>query len=184
MDFSKLVMDRRTVHSYRQEAVSESDVMEALKLSLWSMNHKLTFPWVYLSVGPLARQKIAELAVKLKSTKEPLNEVKTKATRDSVLNPSHFISLGLRLSGNSAQEHEDYATLAASVQIAALLLWQKGVGTKWSTGGMTKHPETYEILGLNPSEIRLEGALMIGIPAAVPAAPERPNLERVFRKTT
>lgn len=184
MDFSKLVIERRTVHSYRQAAVSEADVVEALNLSLWSMNHKLTFPWVYISVGPEARQKIADLAVRLKSAKEPLNEIKTKATRDTVLNPSHFIALGLKLSGNPSQEHEDYATLASSVQIAALALWQKGIATKWSTGGMTKHAETYQILGVNPAEVRLEGALMIGVPASVPPTPQRPDIHQVLRKTT
>jgi nitroreductase len=182
MDFSKLVLSRRTVHNYRAEPVSEDVVLEALSLGLWAMNHRLTFPWVYVLAGPEARARLADLAVELKGAKEPLSEVKAKATRETVLNPSYLVFLGLKRS-EPKQEHEDYATLAASVQLTALALWQKGIGSKWSTGGFALHSRTYEILGLNPAEVKLEGALMIGVPAVVPSAPERPALEQFLRRT-
>lgn len=182
MDFSKLVLGRRTVHNYRAEKVSEQDVQEALSLSLWAMNHRLTFPWVYVLAGPEARALLADLAVELKGAKESLGEVKVKATREVVLNPAYLVFLGVKRS-HPKQEHEDYATLAASVQIASLSLWQKGIGSKWSTGGFTTHSRSYEILGLAPSEVQLEGALMIGMPAVVPSAPERPELDRFLRRT-
>lgn len=184
MDFSKLVLSRRTVHNYRSEAVPEKLVEEALSLSLWSMNHRLTFPWVYISVGPQARARLADLAVELKGAKEPLSEVKAKATRDNVLNPSHLIVLGMKLNADPKIQHEDYATLAASVQIAALALWEKGIASKWSTGGFLSQSRSYEILGVDPNEVRLEGGLMIGIPATLPAAPERPALSGILRTTT
>jgi hypothetical protein len=182
MDFSKLVLDRRTVHNYRAENIPEDVIREALALSLWAMNHRLTFPWVYVVAGAGARGRLADLAVELKSAKEPLNEIKSKATRETVLNPAYLVFLGHKRS-EPKQEHEDYATLAASVQILSLALWQKGIGSKWSTGGFTVHARTYEILGLNPAEVKLEGALMIGVPAVVPAAPERPVLEHFLRYT-
>jgi hypothetical protein len=184
MDFRELVLTRRTVHNYHSDPVSDSLVEESLRLSLWAPNHKLTFPWVYTLVGRAARERLADLAVELKGAKsgEPLSPEKAKAVRDSVLNPSHLLSLALKKSGTPAQMHEDYATLACSVQIMSLHLWQNGVATKWSTGGFGVHDKTYGILGLDPAEVKLEGMLMIGRGSIVPAAAVRPDLSKFLRK--
>jgi nitroreductase len=184
MDLRELVLTRRTVHNYLPDAVPESLIEEALRLSLWAPNHKLTFPWVYTVIGRKKREQIADLAVELRAAKEmaPLSEVKIKAARDNVLLPSHLVSLGLKTTKDARQAHEDYATLACSVQIMSLHLWRHGVATKWSTGGFYSHPKTYEILGLNPMEVRLEGGLLIGRAQMVPDKPERPDLSSVVRR--
>lgn len=183
MDFTELVRSRRTVHSYRPATVPEEWVKEALALSLWAPNHRLTFPWIYIQVGPQARTKLADLAVELKSKKSPLSEVQQKAVRDNVLNPSHLIMLGIRRHESAQQMHEDFATLACSVQIASLYLWQKNVATKWSTGGVYIHDKTYEILGIKRSEIQLQGCLIVGEALMVPAAPTRPDLNEFLSQT-
>ena len=84
--------------------------------------------------------------------------------------------------GDPGRAHEDYATLAAGVQIASLFLWQQGIASKWSTGGFSTHAETYRILGLNPAEVRFAGCLVVGMAAVVPAAPERPSQDQFLRR--
>lgn len=182
MDLAQLIQSRRTVHNYTLEKVPDALVEQALSLSLFAPNHKLTFPWVYTWVGPEARVKLAELGVELKSAKGELSPVKAEAVRQNVLRPSHIISLGIKKSEDGHRQHEDYATLACSVQIASLFLWEKGIVTKWSTGGWGNHPRTYTILGLNPEQVSLEGTLMIGKPEFMPKVPERPQLESVLRR--
>lgn len=182
MDFEQLVTTRRTVHNFTAEKVGEEMVVEALRLSLWAPNHKLTFPWVYTLVGSRARQQLADLYVSGKRAKDPsMSEVKAAASRQTILNPSHFISVGVRRS-EAKRQHEDYATLACSMQIMSMFLWKQGVATKWTTSGFTTHESVYGILGLNPGEVVLEGALMIGKAAVMPAAPERPKLDSIFRR--
>ncbi len=200
MNFRELVLTRRTVHNYQPDPVPEPLVEEALSLSLWAPNHKLSFPWVYTWIQPKSRERLADLAVELKSTKGDLGDAKRKAVRDNVLNPAHLISLGIRrtvtgrgtgtlLSSNASgtfdvhREHEDFATLACSVQIISLHLWQNGVATKWSTGAWSMHENTYSVLGLNPDEISLQGVLMIGRgQGSAPPTPERPALSQFLRK--
>lgn len=184
MEFRELVVTRRTVHNYHPDVVPDSVVEESLRLSLWAPNHRLTYPWVYTWIGTQARARLADLAVDLKAVKseKPLSEGATRAIRETVLNPSHLISLGLRRSENPAQLHEDYATLASGVQIMALHLWQHGIATKWSTGGFAVHERTYGILGADPSAVRLEGVLMIGRAQKVPDPSPRPELSQFLRK--
>lgn len=178
MDFQELVLTRRTVHNYKTDPVDDDVVKEALALSLWSPNHKLTYPWKYYRLGPHCRNQLAELSVELKRAKGPLSPVKEQAIRANVLNPSHLVAIGVQRVSVAEQAHEDYATLAGSVLIASLSLWHKGIGTKWSTGAWTTHEKSYGILGVDPNRVKLEGALMIGVPLAVPAAPERPDLSQ------
>lgn len=184
MDFTELTQTRRTINRYKSEPVPTDLIEEALRLSLWAPNHRLTFPWRYLWAGPEARKKIAELAVELKTAKatEPTSDVAKKAVRDAFLNPAHLIFLGIKKSDPKLQ-HEDYATLSCSVQIASTLLWQNGIGTKWSTSASTMHSKTYEILGVSPESVQLEGALMIGIADGIPRAPARPPLGEHLVKT-
>lgn len=181
MDLAQLTVSRRTVHNYKTDKVADSLVHKALELSLWAPNHKLTFPWVYFQIGEGVRRQLADLSVELKAAKKQLSEVEKKAVRDIVTNPSHLIILGLRRDADPQRMHENFATLACSVQIASLYLWEQGVGTKWTTAGFSMHKRTYEILGASPDEVQLEGALMVGIPQLVPSATPRPPLEKFLR---
>ena len=183
MDFEQLVATRRTVHNYTPEKVTEDLIVEALRLSLWAPNHKLTFPWVYTIVGAKARQQIAAIYLEAKMGKasEPMSEAKKKATLDTLMNPSHFISIGIQRS-EAKREHEDYATLACSVQIASMYLWQNGVSTKWTTSGFATDPRVYGILGLDPAAVRLEDPLFVGKAQVMPTAQERPRLDQFLRR--
>ncbi len=181
MELAELIRSRRTVHNYTDKKVDWSIVEEALALSLWAPNHKLSFPWVYTRIGPKSREELADLAVELKEKKGELGETKRKAIHANIIHPAHVISLGIRLDDDERRRHEDFATLACSVQIASLYLWQKGIATKWSTGGNWSHKKTYKILDLNPDKVRLEGALLIGMAESMPKTPARPDIEKVLR---
>jgi nitroreductase len=184
MDLRELIQTRRTVGNYTGAKVDDALVEQALALSLWAPNHKLTFPWVYRGLGPETRARLATLAVELKSAQGPISEIKAKAIRESVMVPSHLISLGIKRSADAVRQHEDYATLACGVQIAALFLWDHGVASKWSTAGWSTHAKAYEIIGVAPEDVILEGCLMIGHQQILPKATERPPLAEVFKRTT
>lgn len=183
MDLRELIRSRRTVHNYTRTAVADDLVEEALRLSLWAPNHGMTRPWRYTWLGAEARVRLGDLNVEIKSAQAPISEIKARAARENVTTPSHLISLGRRVQMKSGVAHEDYATLACSVQIASLFLWQHGVATKWSTGEWTMHSKTYEILDVNPKEVVLEGCLMIGHAAGgLPTATERGDLSAFLKR--
>ena len=57
--FEDLVISRRTIHSYRPEAIEEEVVQRALRAAHHAPNHKLTWPWRFTRVGPETRADLA-----------------------------------------------------------------------------------------------------------------------------
>lgn len=175
VELTKLIRERRTIQSFTNEKVPDQWVREAMELSLWAPNHRLTFPWYYKLVDGGARQRLADLAVELKGKKAALSETAKQAVRATVTIPSHLLMLGLKPEADDDKSKENYATLACSVQILSLVLWEKGVGVKWSTAGFTRHLQTHAILGI-PDAIQLEGCLFIGKAQVIPPASPRPAI--------
>jgi nitroreductase len=180
MNLAELIRNRRTVQTFSSEPVSQEAVKQALELSLWSLNHRLTFPWVYKIASPAEREKLADLAVELKSKKGPASDTVRASMRANFLNPAYYVALGLKKESDPVIDKENFATLAASVQIASLVLWEQGIGSKWTTSGFSTHGRTYEILGISADEVRLEGGLMIGKAAHPPTEQKRPSLDEVL----
>lgn len=179
MTLSELIRTRRTVNTYTNAPVDEAVVNEALALSLWAPNHRHTHPWKYALLGTQTRAQLGELAAELKGGGA---SIKGQAARASVTTSAHLLALATTRATEPMVAHEDYATLSCSVQILSLVLWERGIATKWSTAGWTMHPRTYELFGWNPDELKLEGCLMIGVPERIPPAPPRPDLSTVLQR--
>lgn len=183
MSVANLIRARRTVQHFSSEKVSDEIVRQALELGHWAPNHKLTFPWRWNLVGPKTRAKIADLAIELKVKKssEPVGEVTLTAIRNSVLIPSHYIALSIAKSADADRLWEDYASMACSVEIISLFLWENEIGSKWTTSGYSRNVKTYEILNIDPANELLVGGLLIGKAAKNPASQSRPPLDQFLR---
>lgn len=183
MLLEEVIRNRRTIHSFTDEKIPDEVVHQALELSLWAPNHKLTFPWRYIQVGLQSRAQLAELAISLKiaKSKEPVSDVAKQALREALTKPSHFIALSMVRSSDEERLWEDFGAVACGVQIISLTLWQNGIGSKWTTSGYSRHARTYEILGIDPSAEKLVGGLLIGKPLRVPPATPRPPLNQFLK---
>ena len=63
-----------------------------------------------------------------------------------------------------------------------LYLWQRGVGAKWTTGGVTRDPRFYELLGLDATKEAVVGLFFYGVPKVVPEQKRKPVGEIVARR--
>lgn len=182
-NLEKLIESRRTVHQFTNEKVDEDLVIKALELSLWAPNHRHTFPWQYILVSDEKRKALIDISIELRKTKDPtLSRVKEEAVRMRLTDPSHWVVLGLKNPKDQKILLEDIATLGASVQIASLFLWEKGIACKWSTGAFSTHEKAYHILGLNPEDTYLMGILFIGGAGVIPPAIQRPAITDVLER--
>ncbi len=78
------------------------------------------------------------------------------------------------------KSREDYAATACAIQNFMLAAHALGYGTKWSTGAITRLPESYQLFEVNPDEASIVGMLWIGKPEQVPDV-SRPDVENVRR---
>ena len=62
-----------------------------------------------------------------------------------------------------------------------LAITAEGFGGKWGTGGLTRDPETYDVLGIDPDKESIEGFVWLGTPKIVPSI-TRPELVDVLRQ--
>lgn len=182
MDLRQALLERRTVHVYTDAPVPEAAILRALEAAIHAPNHRLTFPWRFVRVGRGARQRIADLAVRLQSEKRgPLSPEAEQRTRAKILDPHELLVVCVVKSNDPTIAREDYAATACAIQNLHLSLWAEGIASKWSTGAPSRHPETYALLGIDPDAQEIVGFVWIGIAASVPSRPQRPPLETVVR---
>lgn len=183
MEIANLIRQRRTIHNYSNAAVDEKIVREALALALWAPNHKLTHPWRFTWIGSRCREQIADLSIQLKEKDVggSLNEAMKVSIKEKFIHPAALIAVGMPVVQDETRKREDYASIAAGLQNSALYLWSRGVGSKWSTGKITKHSQVYKCLGISSEHEEIVGFFWIGHPDKIPPAPPRPNLESVLR---
>lgn len=179
--FARLAASRRTVHRFDARPVPEDAVRRAAHLATHAPNHKLTEPWAFVLLGPQTRQATVDRAMAL--FQEKLGDeaaAKRRAVWEAV--PAYVAVLCRRTPGDALREREDYAAVSAAAYAFALALWEDGIGTKWTTGAVTRDDAFFRLLGLNPAEMLVVGLLMTGYPADLPPAPPRTR-DDVFRVT-
>ena len=185
MQIENLIRERRTVHSYKDQSIDESLLKKALELALFAPNHKHTMPWIFFRLGKSVRQKVKDLAIELKAKKAgaELSKPMIQSLTAKFLNPAELIVMGQKNCESDFQKKEDYASIACGVQNISLFLWSHGIGTKWSTGEVTRDPKIYEWIGRSPDEVLLEGFLWVGIAEDLTKRPPKATLENCFFET-
>lgn len=165
MNVREAILSRRTVHRYRTESIPDGAIERALEAAVAAPNHKLSNPWRFTRVGPQGRQAIENLYVRLKrESKGELTDQQEKAYRKKVGDPPELVVPSQVLVDDDFQRKEDYAAVACAIQNFMLSLRGEGVFAKWTTGSITRHPETYELLGIEADEQEIVGFIWIGYP--------------------
>ena len=86
-----------------------------------------------------------------------------------------------RRSDDELREREDYAACSAAVQNFMLYLWKAGVGSKWTTGDITRDPRFFEIIGADQSDSFVVGLIWYGYPKLTPAQSRKELSEILVR---
>ena len=110
-----------------------------------------------------------------------IDESSLKKIRDKMLNPSHLLIATQVCTANQAQKLEDYAACACAIQNLSLSLVADDVGCKWSTGKITKDPNTYQIAQINSCEEEIIGFIWIGYGTEPPLI-KRPLISTIYRE--
>jgi nitroreductase len=175
--FAALLRGRRSIDLYAPDPVPTPVVLEAIDVARWAPNHRLTQPWRFYLIGPATRSRVIDLAVEIDVAKKgeragPVRRARLEAVPG-------FLVLTTRRSEDALVDREDYAACCCAAQNLMLYLWERGIGTKWTTGGITRDARFYELLGMDATRESVVGFIWYGVPKVVPTQERRPAAELV-----
>lgn len=169
---ARLITARRTIHDFMSAAPPRETVLAALDCARWAPNHHRTEPWRFYLLGAAAVARIVELNTELVRAKS--GDAAAANKRQRWLATPGWLVVTCRRSDDPAAEREDYAACCCAVHNFSLCLWASGLGTKWSTGKVTRDPRFFDAIGADAASEFTVGLVWFGTPQAVPAQARRP----------
>ncbi len=130
--------------------------------------------------GPRTAAAIIELAAEIDAAKKGERAGEARRARWKAI-PGFFV-LTSRSSDGGLQEREDYAACCCAAENLMLYLWQRGIGTKWTTGGVTRDARFYDLLGIDAAKETVVGFFFYGVPKVVPEQ-KRKSVDEIVVRT-
>jgi nitroreductase len=153
-----IIKSRRNIKKFKSDAVQLDLLYSWLEAAKMAPNHRMTEPWEVYFVGPETRAKLNH---------------KTNFGNAPIL----FAVLSKH--GASVVEKEENALATACfIQNFNLAAWAEGVGTFWSSIGITA--KNKEILGV-PENYDLIGVLGVGYPEVIPDPKPRISIQNKIK---
>ena len=141
----------------------------AVEAAVHAPNHKLTEPWRFVQLGPQAAERLGVLVAEHIGGEKGLKKQRAWSAVPSwvvalcngqSITPTHTENT----MGDSVMSYtqlEDYAAVCCAVHNLTLSLHGSGIGSKWSTGGVTRKQAFREMVGCHDDEM-VVGVLMCG----------------------
>jgi nitroreductase len=176
MDLHLAVATRRTVQRFRPDPVPADALHRALDAAQQAPNHKLTWPWRFLLPGPVTRERLFQVGLRLRAQKKggALTPAIEASVRQDMLVPARLVVVVQRVADDANRALEDHAACAAAVQNLMLSLHADGYASKWGTGGALRDAEALQALGVDAATERVVAFVWVGVAEVVPQAPARP----------
>ena len=176
-----IIESRRTPHRFAaREGVNGGLLRRALAAAVTAPNHKRTEPWRFTVFGPQSREALIDLNATVFAERQ--GEAAGTSKRAAWAEVPLFVLVTQRLADDPVRRQEDYAAVACAIQNLALVLHTGGVGTKWTTGPVTRDGRLAALAGVDADAEAVVGLLHVGVPAADP--PPRPPRKPVDEVTT
>tara|TARA_X000001036_G_scaffold225183_1_gene210717 strand:- start:21756 stop:22349 length:594 start_codon:yes stop_codon:yes gene_type:complete len=169
-----LLNSRRSIYHFTDQNVKLTDLDKAFKAASNAPCHKQTHPWNYYVLGEKTRKKLLPTVISLAKIKaKNNNEEDTMSSVNraisKIMDIPVIIVVTAKLSPEDLfREQEDYAATVCSLHNLVLSLWDMGIGSQWSTGGITRSSMTYDRLEINIKLEKIIGFLKVGYPQKIP----------------
>lgn len=174
----ELIRARRTVHTFSSELPPENLVVDAIESARWAPNHRVTEPWHFYLLGPKTAARLSELNYQI--VLESRGESAAQRKLERWLSIPGWLVVTCDRSDSELRQQEDYAACSCAIQNLFLHLWSQGIGAKWGTGAATRHPEFYEIAGIDAQYELIVGLIWYGFPAVVPDGHRTKSVEQIL----
>lgn len=178
-----IITSRRTIPLFDATRDVPRDLIEsAIEAACWAPNHHLTEPWHFYQLGEDKTSQYIELLyqVILEYKDHTLAESKQQKAKTV---PGWLVVTCDVTADTNLMLVENYAAVCCAIQNLMLVLWEKGVGCKWSTGIITRDNRFYDLLGIDRRKQEIVGLIPYGYPKTTPEARPRKPLSEILTKT-
>ena len=176
-EFAEVLRGRRTIELFLQTPVPEKLVRAAIEAATWAPNHHVTEPWHFYTLGQESINACLNLCREIVTAKKDAKAADFKAKSWS--QKPGWLVVTCKSSDEELLQREDLAACAAAVQNFMLYLWKAGVGSKWTTGPITRDPRFSDIVGIDAAKESVVGLIWYGYPKLTPAQ-QRKDLDEVL----
>ena len=165
-ELAEVIRGRRTIELFLQTPVPDELVRDAIEAASWAPNHHVTEPWHFYVLGKDTVERCLDLCRDIVTAKKGPDAGEFK--RNSWSEKPGWLVVTCRYTADELKQREDYAACAAAVQNLMLYLWKAGVGSKWTTGDITRDPRFFDIIGFDGDEEFVVSLLWYGDPKITP----------------
>jgi cation diffusion facilitator family transporter len=168
--FNKIVKHRRSIYPYQYikgKHIPDEIIEQILENATRAPNHKQTEPWRFKVFTGEGLKYFGDLQSNLyyQHSGDAFNEDRHRKMREYPLISSHVISIGMcREPNGKLLEIEEIEAVACAVQNMFLSVTAYGLGSYWTTAGITYFEEAKPFFGLQEKD-KLLGFFYIGYPA-------------------
>ena len=185
MEFSELLVKRRSIRNFQDREVPLSLLLEIIKISCLAPNASNRQPWRFIIVSK--RDRIEKLAYESKSNllkdldnnPTPLLKKYETILRNERYNVFYNAPCLIYITGPKEVRSLDVdCALAASYLMLAATT--RGLGTCWvALGSRIKDPDILKEIRL-PADHRIVAPIIVGYPEEIPEPPKR-NEPQIFK---
>jgi nitroreductase len=159
MNIMEIIKTRRTIKKFKPDLIEEKLILKWFEVAAMAPNHRITEPWEIVHIGSETRKKLNH---------------KTDFGNAPVL----FAVLSKKGDTEIIRD-ENLAATACFIQNFMLAAWSEGVGTFWSSIGIT--PRGREILQVS-NEYDIVGVLAAGYPEEIREVKPRTEMAKKITK--
>jgi nitroreductase len=139
------IKTRRNIKKFKPEEIDQNSILSWLEAAAMAPNHRMTEPWEIYFIGA--------------ETREKLNH------KTNFGNAPIVLMILSKHGATSVETEENAMATACFIQNFNLAAWAEGVGTFWSSIGIT--PKNRGILQV-PDDYNIIGVLGVGYPDVIP----------------
>lgn len=179
-DAAALLAGRRTIDRFRPDETPPAElVREAVDAARWAPNHHQTEPWRFALLGPQSQAAIIELNTRLLTASRGEQVATAKSQRWAAM--PGWLAVTCVRDDDPLTAQEDYAACACATQNLMLYLHSAGVGSKWSSGAVTREEAFLRAIGADTQREYCVGLIWYGYPKRSPRT-QRRDLADVIRE--
>lgn len=158
MEIKEVIENRRIIKKFKQDPVDLDLLKSWLQVATLAPNHRMTEPWEVLFLGPETRAKINH---------------KTNFGQAPVA-----IAILSKHGSTEVEKNENMVAVSCFIQNFLLLAWSNGIGTSWSSIGVSQSvrsmlqvADDYEVVGI----------FGVGYPEEIPVVKNRTSIDNKIK---